>query len=82
MSQREFPSATDELIAWMEAVRPVPRILWTQETAALMDALASVDLGVPFETIAERVGHTSEALTAVLRKCPVELGPNTPPRPA
>lgn len=75
------PSAIEELKAWIEAVRPVPRSLWTKETSLVMDALASADLGAPFAIIAERVGYTSEALLAVLRRCPVELGPGTPERP-
>ena len=81
MPQYQPPSEIEELKAWMEAVRPVPRFLWTKETAALMDALASLDLAAPFATIAAHVGRSRAELTAQLRVCPVQLGPGTPERP-
>lgn len=69
----DFATEIDELKAWVDAVRPLPRFLRTKEARSLMDALEAVELAQPFETVAERLGKTRDDLLASLRKCPFGL---------
>jgi hypothetical protein len=71
----DFANETEELKAWVDAVRPLPRFLRTKDARALMDALENVELSASFDAVAERLGRTRDDLLAALRRCPfgVEL---------
>jgi hypothetical protein len=70
----DFANEMEELKAWVDAVRPLPRFLRTKDARALMDTLESVELST-FDAVAERVGRSRDELLAALRRCPfgVEL---------
>jgi hypothetical protein len=76
----DFANEMEELKAWVDAVRPLPRFLRTKDARVLMDALEPVTatsdgLAQPFDSIAERLGRSRDELLAALRRCPfgVEL---------
>ena len=65
----------DELKAWVDAVRVLPKFLRTKDARALFDALDAVPLGEgdTFAHVAARIGRSAEELAAALRKCPFGL---------
>ncbi len=65
-----YANELDELLAWVEAVRQLPRFLRTKDARALFDDLAAIDLTGTFTDVAVRVGRHEDALLASLRKCP------------
>lgn len=68
----EHATESDELKAWVEAVRALPRFLRTKDARALFDALSAVELGdgATFADVAPKIGRSTEQLVAALRKCP------------
>ena len=67
----EYANEIEELKAWVDAVRPLPRFLRTKDARVLMDALepltsAADGLSQPFEAIAERLGRSRDDLLAAL----------------
>lgn len=68
----QHATEADELKAWVDAVRILPRFLRTPDARALFDALAEVPLheGATFADVAPRIGRSTEELIAALRKCP------------
>jgi hypothetical protein len=65
----------DELKAWVDAVRVLPRFLRTKEARALFDELDQVALqdGMDFAVVSSRIGRTADSLRDALRKCPFGL---------
>lgn len=65
----------DELKAWIDAVRALPRFLRTKEARALFDDLDQVPLsdGMDFAVVGTRIGRSAEQLRDALRKCPFGL---------
>lgn len=62
----------DELKAWVDAVRALPKFLRTKDARALFDALDAAPLGDgdTFASVAPRIGRSAEELAASLRRCP------------
>jgi hypothetical protein len=65
-----YANELEELTAWVEAVRQLPRFQRTKDARALFDDLAAADLSGTFADVAARVGRSTDALLASLRKCP------------
>lgn len=74
----EHANPREELRAWIDAVRQLPRFLRTSDARALLDALEGAgishgrDLGTgdALDDVAHRIGRTTDAIVASLRRCP------------
>jgi hypothetical protein len=68
-----YANELEELQAWVEAVRQLPRFLRTKDARALFDELAAVELTGTIGEVASRIGRPTDVLLASLRKCPFGL---------